>query len=326
MGSLSMQAAPTPIEEARGSRTFTTLRIVGASPEERFDRLTRLACRVFDVASAVITLVDRDRQWRKSQYGADMQGSELHVSNFSDSVLQTGPLVVEDRLRDIHAVGNLRNNGDRSSLFCAGHPVHGADGSRIGTLCLFDPEPREFDDIDAALLADIAMMVDREFSLDECGTTDEITRISTRKGFIMVANYILPICRRNRQSGAVISIDLDGFKTINDTYGHQGGDAVLRHFAKILVTHFREADVVARIGSDEFTVLCTGVTAEQVSVSLDRLRTEFTQSALSGAHPRLSWSAGVADFHPPSTVSIENLLRIADSRMLCEKSRNRLCL
>ena len=76
---------------------------------------------------------------------------------------------------------------------------------------------------------------------------------------------------------------------------------------------------------DEFAVLCSGTTGEQLTGSLDRLRKDFTASALSRAYPKLAWSAGIATFHPGSEETIDDLLRASDARMYSAKAEGKWC-
>jgi diguanylate cyclase (GGDEF)-like protein len=147
--------------------------------------------------------------------------------------------------------------------------------------------------------------------------------LSNRRGFTMVARHVLALCRRNRQGAVVVAFDLDHFKSINDQHGHEAGDDVLRRFAKQLYSHFRTSDVVARFGGDEFSVLCSGASHEQVMESVQRLKCEFDESALAKTYPALSWSAGLAAFDPRSDQSIDELLRMSDARMHCAKAEGR---
>ncbi len=315
-----MQAPPTPIDETQRLRALSTLCILDTLPEERFDRITRLAARAFDVPIALVSLVDRDRQWFKSRQGLPACETSRSISFCGHAILQQGPLVVRDALHDPRFLDNPLVVGDPHIRFYAGQPIHGPDGSRLGTLCIIERQPREFSAEDAALLADLAGMVERELSLVDRASTDELTRLSNRRGFTMVATQVLALCRRNSQPAVVVAFDLDQFKSVNDCRGHEAGDAVLRGFAKMLFAHFRNSDVVARLGGDEFAVLCSGTSSDQLSGSLDRLRAEFDASALARDNPALSWSTGLADFNPESADTIKDLLRTSDARMYLAKS------
>jgi len=318
-----MQAPAIPLDETKRLRALTTLCLLDTLPEEKFDRVTRLACRTFNVPIATVSLVDRDRQWFKSKQGLDACETSRSISFCGHAILQPGQLVVPDaRLNPIFADSPLVI-GDPFIRFYAGQPVHGPDGSRVGTLCIIDSQPRVFTPEDSIILSDLGAMVDRELSLIENATVDELTRLSNRRGFTMVARHVLALCRRNRQGAVVVAFDLDHFKSINDQHGHEAGDDVLRRFAKQLYSHFRTSDVVARFGGDEFSVLCSGASHEQVMESVQRLKCEFDESALAKTYPALSWSAGLAAFDPRSDQSIDELLRMSDARMHCAKAEGR---
>jgi diguanylate cyclase (GGDEF)-like protein len=314
-----MLSPPTPIDEIRRLRSLTALGILDTIPEERFDRITRLACRAFNVPIALVSLVDRDRQWFKSKQGLNACETSRNVSFCGHAIVSEGPLVVPDALLDPRFADNPLVTGFPNVRFYAGQPVHGTDGSRIGTLCVIDRQPRELKPEDYDLLADLAAMIDREFALVENASTDEMTGLSNRRGFTAIANHVLALCRRTRQPAAVIGIDLDNFKVVNDRFGHEAGDDVLRLFAQLLQAQFRSSDVVARIGGDEFVVLCSGTTSDLLPASLERLKGAFAASSLVQNHPGLGWSAGLADWDPASKDTIEDLLRISDGRMYAAK-------
>jgi diguanylate cyclase (GGDEF)-like protein len=222
---------------------------------------------------------------------------------------------VRDALQDERFRDNPLVTGAPDIRFYAGQPIHGPDGSRVGTLCLIDRQPREFDADDASVLADLAAMVDRELALLDRAATDELTSLSNRRGFATVAQQVLALCRRNQQPAVVVGIDLDNFKSINDDFGHEAGDRALRIFAKLLGSTFRESDVVARLGGDEFAVLCSATTAVNLTGSLERLANAFAASPLARDYPKLSWSYGLAEYRPDSGAAVDDLLRAADACM-----------
>jgi diguanylate cyclase (GGDEF)-like protein len=310
-----MQAPQIPIDERKRLRELTTLCILDTLPEERFDRITRLAARAFSVPIALVSLVDRERQWFKSKQGLEASATGRNISFCGHAILQEGALVVEDALQDVRFADNPLVVGEPHIRFYAGHPIHGPNGSRIGTLCVIDRQPREFTDEDRTVLADLAGMVDRELALLEGATTDELTRLANRRGFTQVAVHVLALCRRHQLPAVVVGFDLDNFKSVNDSHGHQAGDEVLREFSSLLFCHFRESDVVARMGGDEFAVLCSGTTGHHLTGSLERIRAEFAASEIAAKYPQLSWSAGLADFFPWTEDSISDLLETADARM-----------
>lgn len=321
-----MQAPPDSDDEVQRLRSLIALGVLDTMPEDRFDRITRLACRAFNVPIALVSLVDRDRQWFKSKQGLNACETSREISFCGHAVLQEGPLIVEDALLDPRFADNPLVEGEPKIRFYAGHPVHGVDGMRVGTLCLIDHQPRRLSEEDLMLLKDLAEMIDREFSLIARASTDELTSLANRHGFTEIADHVLAVCRRFNKPAVAIGIDLDHFKSINDHHGHEAGDEVLRLFSKLLFGNFRTSDIVARLGGDEFVILCSGTTCGQIEVCLERLRAEFEASSIAQEYPRLSWSAGTADFDPASNVTIEDLLRSADARMYDAKvaSKRRL--
>ena len=315
-----MQTPPIPFDETSRLHALTTLCILDTLPEERFDRVTRLAARALGVPIALVSLVDRERQWFKSRQGLDASETARSISFCGHAILGEGALVVPDAQRDTRFADNPLVIGEPHIRFYAGHPIHGPDGSRVGTLCVIDRKPRSFTDDDNAVLADLAGMIDRELALIENATSDVLTSLANRRGFAQVAVHVLGLCRRNRIPAVVVGIDLDNFKSVNDSSGHVAGDTVLVEFGRMLRENFRQSDVVARLGGDEFAVLCSGTTGEHVEGALGRLRSDFAASAIAALHPQLSWSVGVAEFDPASDATIEDLLQASDERMYRAKS------
>jgi diguanylate cyclase (GGDEF)-like protein len=178
-----------------------------------------------------------------------------------------------------------------------------------------DARPHEVAAADMAVLADLAAMVDRELSLLALATIDALTSLANRRGFSDIAHHMLALCARQGQPATLVALDLDGFKTINDTRGHAAGDDALRRFADLLLKHFRSSDVVGRLGGDEFCVLAGGATADSMKGALERFAARYAASALAKAHPGLSWSAGTVEVDPGSRLEIDVLLQMADKRM-----------
>ncbi len=318
-----MQEPPVPIDENQRLRSLAMLCVLDTIPEERFDRITRLACRAFNAPIALVTLVDRDRQWFKSRQGLDASETGRNISFCAHAILQEAPLIVADATVDPRFADNPLVAGAPNIRFYAGQPVHGPDGSRVGALCLIDRQPRKFSAEDRGILADLAVLVDREFSLVDRSIIDELTNLSNRRGFITVASHVLAFCLRNFQPATVVGIDFDNFTAFNDNHGHEAGEDVLRLFSGMLNSHFRTSDVVARLGGDDFAVLCSGTISDQLSASLERLRVEFAASTLAQKYPGLSWSARLVDFIPGSGNTIDDLLHTIDARKLGANSASK---
>ena len=312
-----------PSDETQRLRALRSLNVLDSPPEERFDRITRMACRMFNVPIALVSLVDADRQWFKSKQGLAASETPRNVSFCGHAILGSSAFIIGNALDDERFADNPLVLDSPGIRFYAGMPVHGAAGQPIGTLCILDSQPREAADVDVVLLADLAGIVEREFVLEAGATTDELTGLANRRGFLNGAANVLAACRRSNVSAAFVGIDLDNFKAVNDTYGHSVGDEVLSNFAELLELHFRESDVIARIGGDEFSILCGNMSAPQMSAALGRLELAFSASKLFSKYPTLRWSAGCAQFDPGSVADTVSLCREADKNMYRVKAAHR---
>ena len=152
----------TPFDEARRLQALHSLALLDTEAEERFDRITRTATRLFGVPIALVSLVDECRQWFKSKQGLKVTETSRDISFCGHAILEDKVLVVEDALEDPRFFDNPLVTGPPFIRFYAGCPLSGPKGEMLGTLCLISPEPRTFsaDDIDA--LKDVAGWAARE--------------------------------------------------------------------------------------------------------------------------------------------------------------------
>lgn len=318
-----MTPARLPENETERVRALHDLAILDTVEEARFDRLTRIAARLFDVPIALVSLVDTDRQWFKSHHGLDTCETSRDASFCAHAILEADPLVVPDALLDARFHDNPLVAGDPHIRFYAGHPIRTPTGESVGTFCLIDRAPREFTAADRAMLADLASMVERELALVVEATQDPLTRLYNRRGLQEVAQHMLALCSRSSGVASLLSIDLDGFKSINDAHGHEAGDRVLQWFASHLLKTFRRSDVIARMGGDEFCVLAPQITEIGLQGSLERLRSTFQDSPMARRYPGLSWSCGVREFECQSATNFDEVLRMADEQMYVAKEQSR---
>lgn len=319
-----MQEPPIPLDETVRLKSLQALRIMDSAPEERFDRITRMAKRLFRVETCLVSLVDAKRQWFKSKQGLDACETSRAVSFCGHAIIEDRPFIVEDALNDERFADNPLVTGEPNLRFYAGYPVHAPSGRRIGTLCLIDSKPRAFSDLDAEMLKDFAALVDEELMVSAEANVDELTGIANRRGFRQVAEHLLPLCLRNNLEVQLLFFDLDGFKALNDTFGHQAGDEALQAFARMLLKGFRNSDVVARLGGDEFVVMIAGqrVFADRALSSMQKRVADDR----SGRRKHLKWSVGRVKFDPDLHKDVDELLRDADQRMYADKLRRRKLL
>jgi len=314
-------APPPPDGEAARLAALQELRILDTPEEERFDRVTRLARRLFGVPIALVSLVDADRQWFKSRDGLAASSTSRAVSFCGHAINQEAPLVVPNAVEDDRFHDNPLVTGDPKIRFYAGHPLRVRGGHRIGTLCVIDRAPREFSEDELASLADLAGMIEDQINRAGAATADPLTGLLNRHALSILAAPLLAGARRNRAPVSLAYLDLDKFKQINDTHGHAAGDEALRRFAAALHATFRQSDVVARLGGDEFCVLASGNTKASLAPALDRLA-EAVAAAHAGLPYPIQYSVGLAEALPDAPpADLTGLLARADEAMYAQKTR-----
>jgi diguanylate cyclase (GGDEF)-like protein/PAS domain S-box-containing protein len=172
-----------------------------------------------------------------------------------------------------------------------------------------------------AFLRDISERKAMENELQRLAMVDDLTGLRNRRGFLAVADPLAHVAQRSRRNMALLYIDLDSMKAINDRHGHIAGDQALIETAELLRSTFRDSDIVARLGGDEFCVLLPedGVEAR---ACIDRLNERLCAR---DAHtfPPISLSVGVATYRWTDPCSIETLIDRADRAMYQMKSEKR---
>jgi len=159
-----MLTPPQPPDEQGRLAALRALNILDTPPDERFDRLTRLAQRTFNVPIALISLVDEKRQWFKSCQGLSVSETPRDISFCAHAILDGALLIVPDTTKDLRFHDNPLVTADPFIRFYAGQPLQAADGSRIGALCLIDQVPREFDAEQRRALRDMADLVQEQLA------------------------------------------------------------------------------------------------------------------------------------------------------------------
>ncbi len=149
---------------------------------------------------------------------------------------------------------------------------------------------------------------------------DELTGLYNRRGFMFLAQQQLKLANRKQMGMLLLFADFNNLKWINDTLGHHKGDLALIETANILKETFREPDIIARIGGDEFVVLATEDRREIAEILITRLQENLdTHNARGTRGYKLSLSMGIARYDPECPCSIDELLDRADSLMYAQK-------
>lgn len=154
-----MITAPIPCDEEIRLQALRELLLLDTPAEERFDRLTRFAMNEFDVPMATVSLVDRDREWFKSNFGLDQLETPRDVSFCGHAILERQTLVVPDALRDERFRDNPLVVGPPWIRFYAGAVLRMPWGPAVGTLCIMDRRPRQLDRLGLSILCSLRDLV-----------------------------------------------------------------------------------------------------------------------------------------------------------------------
>lgn len=318
-----MLVPENPINEVERLQCLRSLSLLDTDREERFDRITRLARRLFNVPVATVTLVDSDRQWFKSCCGDDLKETSREVSFCGHAILADGPFIVSDASQDKRFHDNPLVIGPPHIRFYAGIPLIYDNKYKLGTLCIFDHQPHSMDKDEVKDLIDLAKMAEQELSALHDATIDELTQISNRRGFIKLATKSLENSYIHGTPFSLAFFDLNKFKEINDKFGHQAGDDALKDFAFLISQSFRYSDLFARVGGDEFVVLYSGVAEEEAQTMIQRFQKTVDDFNVQQNRPyQLSFSAGVYTLPAGKTMNLDEILAKADSRMYLSKMQS----
>ena len=304
-----------PPDEARRLATLYFLEILDTEPQEQFDRITRMAQRLFTVPIAIISFVDADRDWFKSCLGVDVTELPREFSFSSHTILDREVLIVEDATMDLRFFDNPLVKGASAIRFYAGCPIQAWNGVNIGTLSIMSPTPRTLTDDEMSALRDLAAAVEHEIGASELKLVDELTGLMNMRGLTLIANHIVPRASRDGEAMSMLFIDVEGLDRVNREFGRDAGDATLVMIADVLRETLRSADIPARMRGEDFAILLPDTEANEVVVVIARIRREIERRAAnsplpSGVAVRISRSTidpSVDDF------SLENLIALANT-------------
>lgn len=190
---------------------------------------------------------------------------------------------------------------------------------------LADDDRRRLVELNRALQAQIAETEALHLQLREQALRDPLTGLNNRRHFYDVAPGMVELARRQGRVLSLVLMDLDHFKAVNDTFGHQTGDAVLQRFAQLLAQTLRRSDVICRHGGEEFVALMPDVELDGAHATLERLQAacrRVQEDADGGSLPLISFSAGIAVF-PSHGGAIDPLMTRADRALYVAKAAGR---
>jgi diguanylate cyclase (GGDEF)-like protein/putative nucleotidyltransferase with HDIG domain len=250
------------------------------------------------------------------------QGLSGWVADNNKSILNGNPSVEAGYLSDPTKFSTLRS--------AVAVPLQGIDGN-IGVLSIYRQDKDAFSREDLRILlavgSKLAMSLENALQyqkVERSATTDYMTNLPNARSLYMRLESELARCKRTGVPFTLLVCDLDGFKEINDRFGHLEGNKVLRYVGHKLRDGCREYDYVARMGGDEFVLLLPGLTKETVQTRICEFQNSIADAAdLLVGHCTLSMSVGAA-FFPEDSADAEELLSTADLRMYKSKRKQQI--
>jgi diguanylate cyclase (GGDEF)-like protein/PAS domain S-box-containing protein len=246
--------------------------------------------------------------------------NELRKMRFEELIAhETGPALVIDQLRESHEIRNVEialntKDGPAVDALLNARAVRSRDGAFL---------------YHEGILTDISDIKRQEEQLLHLATHDPLTGLHNRREFNAILERHLAHAKRYGGQGAVLWMDLDGFKEINDGLGHKAGDELLASLAHRMKSTIRESDVLARLGGDEFAVLYPNIDSTQAQIAATRLLDAIRQhtASIQGQTIRTTASMGIVIF-PVHGMQATELLMQADMAMYRakEQGRNRFCV
>ncbi|NMG31624.1 sensor domain-containing diguanylate cyclase [Aromatoleum evansii] len=337
-----MLAAPIPFDEPERIASLRRMQLLSTPDEEVFDRVTRTAQRVFDTPIVLVSLIDSARQWFKSCIGLPVRETPREISFCGHAINGDHLLVVSDAAADWRFADNPLVTGEPSIRFYAGRPLRNAEGHAVGTLCVIDRKPRDFTTADRVVLDDLGAWVEAVFLARELSETqrkmlheldaataasriDPLLNIWNRGAIMEALANEMQRAERSRSDLSMLMIDFDHFKSINDRYGHPGGDAVLVEGCRRIRGALRSYDSLGRYGGEEFMVLLPDIGRDAAVAVARRVRQAVAGAAVCCAAGEIAAtvSIGVAHSEAASRRTIAELVASADKALYRAKANGR---
>ena len=174
------------------------------------------------------------------------------------------------------------------------------------------------------VFSDISDRKKYEMDIIHQANHDSLTDLANRRAFTEKIEYALKICERSKLKAAILYLDIDHFKTINDKFGHLTGDKLLEQVAGRLKTCVRSSDVIARLGGDEFAIMLYDASSRKYidAIAKHLFKTLAAPYTLNDQKIPITLSMGIA-IYPDDAVTMENLIKLSDETMYNIKKSTR---
>lgn len=303
-------------------------RILDTPSEGAFDKVTSLVRALFGVPMSAVSLIDTDRQWFKSLDGLDATETPRSVAFCDHAIRQDEPLIITDALDDPRFRDNPLVTGDPGIRSYAGVPLRTPDGYNIGSLCAIDTRARDFAPEQIEILKSLAPIVVEQMELRLLAERDHLSGAMTRRAFVAALDKAIALHIRHQRPAALLMLDIDHFKQINDTHGHPVGDRVIEAVAKRCMELSRPSDSFGRIGGEEFALLLPETSEADALAAARRFCAAIAEMAIPHDPPlHVTASFGVAAIGP-GRITSQDWISAADAALYDAKraGRNRVVL
>jgi diguanylate cyclase (GGDEF)-like protein len=318
------QVAQEDIREKERLEALDNLEIIDAPRDEFFDRTVALIKSIFDVSIALVSVMDAHRQVYKACEGLVADEYERKNSFCAHTILETRPMILQDITKDRRFADHPLVVGPPHLRFYAGVPLRTRDGHNVGTICAIDTRPHSFGANEVAILENLAEMTMDYIELRRMAAFDLLTGVMSRRAFTVASERAFALAQRHKHDLSQIILDIDHFKSINDTYGHAVGDEVLAEVASVCTKTVRSTDILGRIGGEEFAVLLPHTDAVGAFEVAEKLRKALAALPFEpgGTKHQVTASFGIATLDP-SISDLESLTVRADGALYRAKAEGR---
>lgn len=289
-------------DEAGRLAALRRYKILDTAPEVEFEDIISLVKTVLNAPAVAISLIDSDRQWFKAISGFDVAETPRSIAFCDHTIRDSKALRVDDATLDARFADNPLVTGEPGVRCYLGVPLQSPDGYNIGSLCILGTEPREFTQEDIAVLRSFGNLIMSQMELRLISQRDGLTGTLTRSAFDkkLIAVFDDP----DKTPMTLLLLDIDFFKSVNDTFGHPAGDAALRAVAGVLQDSLRTTDFIGRFGGEEFAILLRDISVDDAIVLTERLRKRVSQLSIAEVRGKqITISIGLA----PYTETIDSI-------------------
>jgi diguanylate cyclase (GGDEF)-like protein len=278
--------------EAERLSALKRYNILDTAPDDSFDRIARLAKMVLQTPIALVSLIDKDRQWLKSTCGFDAAEIPRSISLCAHAIQQGGALIVEDARENPVFRDNPMVVGAPHIRFYIGIPLRTHDGHNVGTLSAMDIRPRKPSADQVSALRDLARLAVDELELRQIGTTDNVAGVLTPHGFQIAIDREMNRVLRYQNPLSLIAVEIE------DLEGHAERDLILQIVGDTLLKTLRSVDFAGRVGVAQFIVALPETGSDGAQVVARRIQRKIAEIATSPeiAGANLSAHTGVSTY------------------------------